>query len=232
MTKIAESTLPTALDDLAVTEYLKLNSDFLIRYPELLEGLQVQQGITGATSLLERQTTVLREKNKHLEEQLDNLIMAARSNEQIMKRLQHLTLELLRADDLDMLLSTCQDVLRGDFNADFVSFRLFQDMPKGKDMPGLHYVKSNHTMMRAFDDLFNDLKPVCGPCPEEQLNFLFRENGSRIQSVALIPLQCNHSIGLLALGSTDTERFNKGMGTVFISHLGELIASAISKHLE
>lgn len=232
MTKTAESALPVELDDLAVADYLKQTPDFLIRYPDLLERLEVQQGITGATSLLERQTSVLRGKNKHLEDQLDNLIMAARSNEQIMKKLQHLTLELLRADDLDMLLSTCQDVLRGDFNSDFVSFRLFQDKPKGKDMPGLHYVKSNHTMMKAFDSLFKDLTPVCGPCPEEQLNFLFRENGSRIKSVALIPLQCNHSIGLLALGSVEAERFNKGMGTVFIGHLGELIATAISKHLE
>jgi len=232
MTKTAESALPVELDDQAIVDYLKQSPDFLIRHPDLLERLEVQQGITGATSLLERQTTVLRGKNKHLEDQLDNLIVAARSNEQIMKKLQHLTLELLRADNLDMLLSTCQDVLRGDFNSDFVSFRLFQDKPKGKDLPGLHYVKSNHTMMKAFDNLFNDLKPVCGSCPEEQLNFLFRENGSRIKSVALIPLQCNHSIGLLALGSVEAQRFNKSMGTVFISHLGELIATAISKHLE
>ena len=232
MTTTAETTLPEALDDLIVADYLKQNPDFLIRHAGLLELLEVKQGITGATSLLERQTGVLRNKNKHLEDQLDNLILAARSNEQIMKRLQHLTLELLRADSLDMLLSTCQDVLRGDFNSDFVSFRLFQDDPKSKDMPGLHYVKSNHTMMKAFDSLFKDLKPVCGPCPEEQLNFLFRENGSRIKSVALIPLQCNHSIGLLALGSVEAERFHEGMGIVFISHLGELIATAISKHLE
>jgi len=232
MTKTAESTLPLELDESAVADYLKQNPDFLIRRDDVLEALEVKQGVSGATSLLERQTGLLRGKNKHLEDQLDNLIIAARSNEQIMKKLQHLTLELLRADDLDMLLSTCQDVLRGDFNADFVSFRLFQDEPKGKDMPGLHYVKSNHTMMKAFDDLFKQLKPVCGACPEEQLNFLFRENGSRIKSVALIPLQGNHSLGLLALGSVDADRFHRGMGTVFISHLGELIATAIAKHLE
>lgn len=232
MTKTAESTLPVSIDDHTVADYLKQNPDFLIRHNNLLETLEVKQGITGATSLLERQITIMRGKNKHLEDQLDNLIIAARSNEQIMKRLQHLTLELLRADHLDMLLSTCQDVLRGDFNSDFVSFRLFHDAPKGKDMLGLHYVKSNHTMMKAFDSLFTNLKPVCGTCPEEQLNFLFRENGTRINSVALIPLQCNHSIGLLALGSVDAERFHEGMGTVFISHLGQLIATAISKHLE
>ncbi len=232
MTKIAESTLPVALNDLSVADYLRQHPDYLIRNAQLLEILEVKQGITGATSLLERQASVLRGKNKQIEDQLDSLIVAARSNEQIMKRLQHLTLELLRADGLDMLLSTCQDVLRGDFNSDFVSFRLFQDIPQGRDTLGLHYVKSNHTMMQAFDSLFKDLKPVCGPCPEEQLNFLFRENGSRIKSVALIPLQGNHSIGLLALGSVESERFHKGMGTVFISHLGELIATAISKHLE
>lgn len=232
MTKSAKSTLTDSLTDLDVVDYLKQNPDFLIQHTELLEVLEVQQGVKGATSLLERQISVLRSKNKQLADQLDNLIIAARSNEQIMKRLQHLTLELLRADHLDMLLSTCQDVLRGDFNSDFVSFRLFQDNPKNTDMPGLHYVKSNHTMMKAFDALFKDLKPVCGACPEEQLNFLFRENGSRIKSVALIPLQCNHSIGLLALGSVDPDRFHQGMGTVFISHLGELIATAIAKHME
>ena len=122
MTKTAESTLTTSLDSQSIVDYLKHNPDFLIQNSDLLEVLEVQQGIKGATSLLERQTSVLRGKNKHLEDQLDNLIVAARSNEQIMKRLQHLTLELLRADDLDMLLSTCQDVLRGDFNSDFVSF--------------------------------------------------------------------------------------------------------------
>jgi len=97
MTKTAESTLVEPLDDLAVVDYLKHNPAFLIQNDELLEVLEVHQGVTGATSLLERQISVLRGKNKHLEDQLDNLIVAARSNEQIMKRLQHLTLELLRA---------------------------------------------------------------------------------------------------------------------------------------
>ena len=231
MSKTVQSELPKTLEDNQVIEYLKSNPDFLLRHPSLLESLEVSQGITGATSLLERQTSVLRSKNKNLEGQLDALITAARSNEQIMNKLQHLTLELLRADSLDMLLSTTQDVLRSDFNADFVSFRLFHDKDE-EDLPGLHFVKGDHQVMQAFHSLLDSLKPVCGTCPEEQLGFLFDENSSRIKSVALVPLQGNHSIGLLALGSTEAERFNKDMGTVFLSHLGELIATAISQHLE
>jgi len=231
MSTSAQTTLPSALDDTAVCEYLAKHPDFFIKHSELLEQLEVSQGVVGATSLLERQVSVLRAKSQHLEGQLDSLISAARNNEQIMKRLQYLTLELLRSDSLDMLLSTCQDVLRGDFNADFVSFRLFHDKPE-QDMLGVHFVKSNHAMMLAMRYLLDNITPVCGPCSEEQLNFLFRENGSRIQSVALIPLQCDHSIGLLALGSVDAGRFHKGMGTVFISHLGELIATAIAQYIE
>ena len=214
-----------------VIEFLQNSPDFLIRHPELLESLEVSQGVTGATSLLERQTSILRNKNVQLEGQLNGLITAARSNEQIMKKLQHLTLELLRADSLDMLLSTSQDVLRTDFNAEFVSFRLFHGKHQ-KDLPGLHFVKGDHHVMQAFHNLLDNLKPVCGTCPEEQLSFLFEDNSSRIKSVALIPLQGNHSIGLLALGSTDEMRFNKDIGTVFLSHLGELIAAAISQYLE
>ena len=80
MTKTAESMLAEPLDDLTVVDYLKQNPAFLIQNNELLEVLEVQQGVTGATSLLERQISVLRGKNKHLEDQLDNLIVAARSN--------------------------------------------------------------------------------------------------------------------------------------------------------
>ncbi|PWQ97344.1 DUF484 family protein [Leucothrix arctica] len=231
MSKTVQSEQPDTIEDNQVIEFLKNTPDFLIRNPSVLESLEVSQGITGATSLLERQTSVLRSKNKQLEGQLDALITAARSNEQIMTKLHHLTLELLRADSLDMLLSTSQDVLRSDFNADFVSFRLFHDKDED-DLPGLHFVKGDHEVMQAFHGLLDNLKPVCGTCPEEQLSFLFDENSSRIESVALVPLQGNHSIGLLALGSTEAERFNKGMGTVFLNHLGELIATAISQHLE
>lgn len=231
MSTSAQSKEIDTLQDESAIEFLKNNPDFLIRNPSLLESLEVSQGITGATSLLERQISVLRTKGNQLESQLDSLITAARSNEQIMKKLQHLTLELLRADSLDMLLSTVQDVLRSDFNAEFVSFRLFHDKDE-EDLPGLHFVKGNHEVMQAFHNLLDNLKTVCGTCPDEQLSFLFDENSSRIESVALIPLQGNHSIGLLALGSTEANRFHKDMGTVFLSHLGELIATAISQHLE
>ncbi|RVU83696.1 DUF484 family protein [Leucothrix sargassi] len=231
MSTTVQSEQQNTLQDEQVIEFLTQNTDFLINNPELLESLEVSQGVTGATSLLERQTSVLRSKNQQLQGQLDSLITAARSSEQIMNKLQHLTLELMRADSLDMLLSTTQDVLRSDFNADFVSFRLFHDKDE-EDLPGLHFVKGDNEMMQAFHSLLDNLTPVCGTCPDEQLSFLFEDNYSRIESVALIPLQGNHSIGLLALGSTDIQRFNKDMGTVFLSHLGELIATAISQYID
>ena len=47
----------------------------------------------------------------------------------------------------------------------------------------------------------------------------------------LIPLYEAREIGVLALGSENEARFYPGMGTLFITQLGELVARALSRHL-
>ena len=67
---------------------------------------------------------------------------------------------------------------------------------------------------------------------EEQQAFLFGKNSDAVNSVALIPLSGAKRMGILALGSEDETRFHPGMGTVFISHLGELISTSLTRHLK
>jgi uncharacterized protein YigA (DUF484 family) len=38
--------------------------------------------------------------------------------------------------------------------------------------------------------------------------------------------------GLLAIGSQDASRFHPGMGTLFLTHLGELIGLLLARYLE
>ena len=47
-------------------------------------------------------------------------------------------------------------------------------------------------------------------------------------SVALVPLGEKGSLGLLALGSADRDRFHPGMSTEFLARLADLIADALS----
>lgn len=221
------------MDETVIAKYLSSHPDFFNRHPALLETLQVPHQ-AGTSSLIERQVAVLREKSRDLEEQLNGLIRTARGNEQIVTRLQRFTLELIRSEGLDNIVATCKDILRDDFNADFVSLRIIQHLTgdKKSKQQSLHFVAPDDAGLKQFDRLFNSKKPVCGRLKEEQQRFLFNENAGDVKSVALIPLSTSENIGILALGSTDETRFHPGMGTVFIRHLGELISTSVSRSLK
>ena len=211
------------MDESVIAKYLSTHPDFFQRHAELLATIQVPHG-AGTASLIERQVAILREKSRDLEEQLNGLIRTARGNEQIVTRLQRFTLELMRADGIDDVIGTCQNVLREDFNADFVTLKIIG----GDDT--MHFVAPSNTNLKSFENLFRTKKPVCGQLKEEQRNFLFEKNNDKVKSVALVPLFGAEKIGILALGSEDEGRFHPGMGTVFISHLGELISTSITYH--
>jgi len=210
------------MDESVIADYLSSHPDFFQRHASLLETIQVPHG-TGTTSLIERQVAILREKSRDLEEQLNGLIRAARGNEQIVTRLQRFTLELMRADGIDDVIATCQEVLREDFNADFVTLKIISDDE------GIHFISPKSDTLSNFETLFESKKPVCGRLKEQQQQFLFGEDKD-IASAALIPLFGAEKTGILALGSEQESRFHPGMGTVFISHLGELISTSIAYH--
>lgn len=212
------------MDETIIVEYLSTHPDFFQRHSSLLETLRVPHG-TGTVSLIERQVAVLREKSGDLEEQLNGLVRTARGNEQIVTRLQRFTLELLRADSIDDVIATCHDILRDDFNANFVTLKI---IGTSKSM---HYVSPKSKALAHFDKLLEKRKPVCGRLKAEQQKFLFGKNTDKINSVALIPLSGAERMGILALGSENESRFHPGMGTVFISHLGELISTSLSRYL-
>ncbi len=213
-----------SMDENILAEYLSSHPDFFQRHADLLLNMQVPHG-TGTASLIERQVSVLKEKNRDLEEQLNGLIRTARGNEQIVTRLQRFTLELMRAEGIDDVIACCQEILREDFNADFVTLKIIG----GDDT--MHFVADENPLLQQFDKIFDSKRPMCGRLQAEQDDFLFAKNADLIESVALVPLMGAEKMGLLALGSKDESRFHPGMGVVFLSHLGELISTSLSRHL-
>ena len=68
----------------------------------------------------------------------------------------------------------------------------------------------------------------CGQLRDSQREFLFGADAPEVGSVALVPLGSKGSLGLLACGSHDLQRFNPTMSTDFLAHIGELIAAALA----
>ena len=66
-----------AMNEADIAAYLHQHPDFFQRHTRFLEKQQItHQNIGSASSLIERQVAVLREKNNHLEEDFDGKLMS------------------------------------------------------------------------------------------------------------------------------------------------------------
>ena len=72
--------------------------------------------------------------------------------------------------------------------------------------------------------------PYCGAEPPFEARG-WHENPDACASFAYLPLRTSQTFGLLSLASDDPERFVAGMGTVYLTRLGELASVATSRYL-
>jgi hypothetical protein len=94
------------------------------------------------------------------------------------------------------------------------------------------FVRAAHTGdedIRTFDSLLGAGKPRCGQVRDAQRDYLFGKDSIEIGSVALTPLGAKGSLGLLAIGASDADRFHPGMSTEFLSRIGELVTYALMR---
>ena len=78
-----------------------------------------------------------------------------------------------------------------------------------------------------FSEFFKRAEPLCGRLQQDKLDALFAARAGEVQSAVLLPIG---STGMLAIGSTDANRFHPGMGTVFLKLIGEAISTAIARY--
>ncbi len=234
---------PQMIDADTIAEYLHQNPEFFEQNPDILAELNISHQVSGAISLIERQINALRDKNSKLKNQLENLVIIARDNDKLNERMHRLTLSLMDANSLNEVYIALDDSLRGDFEADAVTVKLFvdpaiTDIDPDNDLMQTIFVPMEDPRLDPFRNILSHEKPVCGPLKEEQLNYLFGDSADLIKSTAMIPLggdqcssaECNY-LGILAIGSHDEQRFHANMGTLFLSNLGDILSRAIRTYL-
>ena len=219
-------------DEERIERYLTLNPDFFERHQPLLARMRLPHMRTGSTvSLVERQVEVLREQKSDADRRLAEFIAVARANDQLAERIHRFTRRLLRASTAPSALAAIEASLREDFDA-FNSVLLLtapiESLPDIHE-PFLRKVPPDDANIRTFDALVATGKPRCGQVRDSQRDFLFGPEAASIGSVALVPLGDAGSMGLLALGSAERERFHPGMSTEFLKRMGELITDALSR---
>ena len=222
------------LTDDAVVQYLQATPDFFERHAALLAKLRLPHTrSSGQTvSLIERQVDVLRERNQGLERKLKELVDVARTNEQLTEKIHRFARRLIRARTLPETVTAIEESLREDFEAMHSVLVLFKpDAVELKSLEGrfLRLMPREHADLKMFETLLASAKPRCGQVRDAQRDYLFGAGNIEIGSVALAPLGQAASLGLLAIGASNTERFHPTMSTDFLARIGEHVREAIMR---
>ncbi len=221
------SQLNQLMEEAAVKNYLLNSPDFFNKNPELLAHIDLKHQVEDATSLVERQIKVLREKNQALQGQLIEMLHAAYNNENLLIQSNQFMLDLLNKNTLAGLTAAIIQKLKQEFNLDAVSLVLVGNYHNAR--PAQVY-KFPEEIKLLLDCQFPDQQPLCGRLEDKPKKELFGELSSNLQSFALIPLGANCESGLLALASKDIERFEPQMGTLFIELIAKLITHLVKQH--
>ena len=206
-----------------VAQFLRSNPQFFDQHPQLLESIVVPHPHGGrAIPLTERQIVSLREKVRLLEARLGEFVRFGEDNDAIGEKVHRLSLALLGAKDFASTAHALYFHLREDFAVPHVALRVWnKSLLEGT-------VEGSPVDAELRDKAETMGAPQCGPAAGSPFLPWFREAQEHIRSVALVPLGQTRTIGLLALGSEDPQRFFAEMGTLYLRRIGELTAGALA----
>jgi len=216
-----------------VHSYLQRNPDFFERHAMLLDTLRLPHVTGAAVSLVERQVSVLRQKDLKLERRMKELLEVARANELLAGKIHQLALRLLSTRDLPQTLDTVERVLRTEFGADHSVLVLLDEPSSFVNVKAGRFFKAinrDDPALQPFTTFLGSSNPRCGQVRDAQRDFLFGPETNEVGSAALVPLGQKCQLGFLAIGSVDANRFHPGMSFDFLARLGELVAVALKRH--
>jgi len=228
-------TLPTPDQNAPITEddianFLVNTPDFFERHAELLASVQLNSGHgQRAVSLQERQAEMLRDKIRHLELQMAQMIRNGQNNELIIDKMQAWTRELLLCNEAATLAPT---IVRGIEEQFAVTEAVLKVWGVAASYAGDAYATGVSDEVRSFAGSLT--APYCGKNADfEAVGWLAAP--AQAASVALVPLRvilktgATITVGLMVLASRDPDRFTPNMGTEILSRLGELSAAALMR---
>jgi uncharacterized protein YigA (DUF484 family) len=224
---MSEMTVKEGLTAMDVASYLRRHAEFLSEFPDIALTLVVPREQGSTTSLASYQLEVLRDKNQELNRRLHELIDTATDNEQLVVRVHSLTVALMREKTLGDTVRRVVAGLTEDFHTEQVRLALFR--APSDELPATDWLIAAPRDARQwapFDEFFKRTEPLCGRLQPEKLDTLFGAKAGDVKSAVLVPID---GIGMLAIGSSDANRFHPGMGTVFLKLIAEAVAAAVGR---
>ena len=206
------------LDPKAVEAFLRAHPNFLQDRPGLLAVLNLPHGGEGAVSLVERQVSVLRERNIASRQKLAELSDISRENDRLLDATRNTILALLAGENRADLSRIWLDQVTGTFKA---------------DMGALVWLDGSADSAEEAlitDKLVRQSSGFSGVLRPEEMQAVFGTAATE-GSAALVAIRSGEDhIGVLGVGSHDTQRYRPEDGTLFLDYLAEVIGQLPACH--
>ena len=194
-----------------VEEFLRAHPNFLQDRPGLLAVLSLPHGGEGAVSLVERQVSVLRQRNIVSRQQINALSDIGRENDRLLEATRRTVLALLAGTNRQELAQIWLVQVTNTFKAELGALIWITGEPN-----------SNSAEFVA-GKLIGQGESFSGVLRPEEMKAMFTSDASQ-GSAALSPIRNGSDIlGVLAVGARDSARYRQEDGTIFLEYLAEVI---------
>ena len=194
-----------------VEEFLRAHPNFLQDRPGLLAVLNLPHGGEGAVSLVERQVSVLRQRNIVSRQQINELSDIGRENDRLLEATRRTVLALLSGTNRQELAQIWLVQLTNTFEAELGALIWITGKP------------NSNSAESVAGKLIGQGESFSGVLRPEEMKALFTSDASE-GSAALSPIRNGSGIlGVLAVGAPDSVRYRQGDGTIFLEYLAEVI---------
>ena len=194
-----------------VEEFLRAHPNFLQDRPGLLAVLNLPHGGEGAVSLVERQVSVLRQRNIVSRQQINALSDIGRENDRLLEATRRTVLALLAGTNRQELAQIWLVQVTNTFKAELGALIWITGEP------------NSNSAESVADKLIGQGESFSGVLRPEEMNALFASDAPQ-GSAALSPIRNGSDIlGVLAVGARDSARYRQEDGTIFLEYLAEVI---------
>ena len=215
------------IDENSVKEYLKNHPEFFEYNAQLLAEIYLPSPHgSGTISLAERQQLAQRDKITVLQTRFDELINNAQFNNLTAAKIHHVNLNLHKAKNFDAIEQLVSHDLPEIFELTDTCLKVWAKPTSDSNHANLVF----SAVSAEVKDWVSELNlPYCGAPIDMVAQDWFIEPP---RSLSIIALRNPNVIGFLALASDDEKRFYTGMGTDFLTNIGELVSAALSRYVE
>lgn len=211
-----------------VAQFLTENPTFFLKHEHLLADLYLPHNNGSAVSLLERQVSLLRERNIDMRKRLNDFMEEGQRNDVLFHKTTALILNLLEAKALADLIKRLVTFCEAEFQVDKVQFSLFTSADNHRNSQCR--ILSRLEVERSMPGLLRSNQCISGIFRDDELNFLFGGKSPDIASAIVLPIcEQDKTIAILAMGSSDAHYFKAGMNTLFLSFIGDVISRLLPR---